>query len=550
MGIVNMRIPFFTSHECEFEQYNQCIFVRVVETLMYSFLLFIPCLISIATILDKLGTYVNNYPLQYKLIFILLALELLGVTMFSCAWTADKERCHRNTSNYLVVSICIAAFFARILAAFILNGVPENDFLSVYQAAIDPESKASMISGVYYYGVYAAVLRVAMNLLGNTTAFVGMLINALCTSLIPAFLYYAVRKFSDSEFPAITAASFYAFFPSMILFSVCLAGENISQLFIAVAFWALAHAWAAEQEQNVPAFWKYLLLSCVSFGFVNLFKPIQQIIIIVIVVEEIVYRIIPALVQGVRTKSVQKILAPCLTTIAFLSCLLISNISVYSAGELFVKSIFGIEFQEGYYGVSTFPEIAFFGLKQEGGGIWNAEVKELQENILGNSANLQEAHKEMLTQLAEEIENDPKAFFNLLYRKIQISWSDEWAYGYYASVPEQGYTSPNDTTSGYFALTVLPRAYIGLLYTLTAIGFLIRIFSRPNEWRREEGLVLMFFGLFTLIFLIMEAHTRYKSTFMPLLCILAALGLFDLKNVTDSISSRYHLWITKKDATK
>ena len=144
----------------------------------------------------------------------------------------------------------------------------------------------------------------------------------------------------------------------------------------------------------------------------------------------------------------------------------------------------------------------------------------------------------MLAILGDEIKESPSDFIQLLHRKMLISWSDEWAYGYYASVPNYDVPSVNDSPIGYYALTVIPRLYIGLLYLACIIAFIFRLFLRPLKWRREQAFIAMFFGEFTVIFLVMEAHTRYKSTFMPLLCVMAALGISELTDWSLTVANK------------
>lgn len=522
------KIYDFICGECPPIQPPKAVFV--IEKMMYAFLFFFPCLTSVVAILKVLLFYQIEYPVQYKLVFILAICIAVGTIFFCYSWNVGTETKSKDSRLSMLIAISIAAFLVRILCACLLNGVPENDFLSAYQCAIDPDSHRSTIEYVYYYAVYAAVVNILMQILGSTSAFVGMLLNAFVTSMIPLILFLAIRRFTESDFAALLAAILYAFFPSMVLYTVCIAGENISQFFFALAFLALVYSWSAERLKKKKNFWKYTLLACLSFSLVNLFKPIEQIILIVLLVEELVYRVIPAIVNFFCCKNSLVVLKAIVTSGTILVLFLVMNIVAFNAGKWLVKERFDVEIRQGYYGANAFPEIAFFGLKKEGGGIWDADVKQMQLSIIESANSLDEAYEIMMGELSEEIKENPADFLNLLHKKMLISWSDEWAFGYYASVPEEGRSSLMDMPSSYFALIVVPRVYICVLYLFCMIGFALRVFMKSTEWHREQGLVAMFFGMFTVIFLILEAHARYKSTFMPLLCVMAALGVYSAQS--------------------
>ena len=259
----------------------------------------------------------------------------------------------------------------------------------------------------------------------------------------------------------------------------------------------------------------------------------------VILVEELLYRIIPGIRHAIKTHDIKLGSRSIIVTLCILFLLKGFEYGTLTVSGKIIEQHTGIETGEIYYGADTFAQIAYFGLAKEGNGVWNQEVLDKRDAILKNSASVEEANSIMLNLLAEQIKESPKDFLSLLHQKLLISWSDEWAYGYYASVPNDGQTSVNSTPSGYFALTVLPRLYIGILYACCLVEFIIRIICPPPFWRREQGLITLFWGAFTCVFLILEAHARYKSTFMPLLCVMASLGIFDISNLSIKLVKKF-----------
>ena len=522
---------------CQPRQFS--IFVTIIEKLMYCFLFFLPCGFALAEIVQKLWVYQTTYGLPFNLVFFVGICIILCICCFCAAWRYKRDVENSFSVHVTVFAICLGAFLIRLLFCFLLNGKPENDFLSLYNYAFDPVGCGPSLAAVPYYGIYAIIVRWNMSLWNSTAPMVAMIFQAFVTSFIPALLFYAVKKFTNSNYASFLASLFYAFFPSMILFTVCLAGENISQFFMAACFLFFIYAWAAERKQKYKKFWTFTILACFCAALVNLFKPISLIIILVILVEELLYRIIPGIRHAIKTHDIKLGSRSIIVTLCILFLLKGFEYGTLTVSGKIIEQHTGIETGEIYYGADTFAQIAYFGLAKEGNGVWNQEVLDKRDAILKNSASVEEANSIMLNLLAEQIKESPKDFLSLLHQKLLISWSDEWAYGYYASVPNDGQTSVNSTPSGYFALTVLPRLYIGILYACCLVEFIIRIICPPPFWRREQRLITLFWGAFTCVFLILEAHARYKSTFMPLLCVMASLGIFDISNLSIKLVKKF-----------
>lgn len=507
-----------------------------VAKFMFAVLIFIPCGVALASLLQRMNAYRHNYNL---ILFCGAFFALYGLIIgLSFRWyRADGQEEH-HSAGLSIILICIGAFLVRVFVCLLLNGVPENDFFHNYNAAVDPISNAGFMSNVPYGGIYAVVLRLNMLLWGTTDAFVLMFFQSFVTSFIPLFLYLAVFKITRSYFTAFLSALLYAFFPSMILYCGCIAGENLSQFFMALLFLFMVYAHDAAKSKRIKAFIIYTLAACASGACVNLFKPIALFIMIVFVANEALYRILPAAKQAFRQRRFSIFAYHLAISFVTVFVLQLFNMGLLYASGKVIEHVCGEPVQGVYYGTDAFAEIAYFGLEKEGNGIWNQAVMDKMQAIIKNSATINEAHAEMLRQLKAQIAESPSDFVKLLHHKLEVSWADEWAYGYYASVPREGSTSLNDNYYGFFALTVVPNGYITVLYIGSIFCFILSIFSRKKLALQAKSILAMFFGIFMGVFLILEAHARYKSTFMPLLCILAAIGYAELAPLIGGLITR------------
>ena len=434
-----------------------------------------------------------------------------------------------------IMQLCLVAFIIRLLFAFLLNGKPEGDFLTYFDYATKPDEFRQRM--VPYFATYSYFVGILMKFFNSESALIGMIFNAFFTSLIPAIIFYATKRFSN-EGVAYLAAVCYSFFPSMILYSVCFSGENISQFFLVLLFLILLCLWDAEKEKNIKGICAYSVLSCICAAFLNIFKPIFSLIILCFLVEEIIYRIIPSLSRSIKERNIIFILRALAVSVCLFILMTGFNKLIFNCSALMMEKWYNTEhISVSGYGPKKFVEIAYAGLKEEGGGAWNEEVNNQIINIKNQSENYNDASDKMKSIILEQIRSSPSNFFDFLIRKIRISWADEWAFTYYSSAPKEGNTSLLSIPSSHFILYVVPLIYMSIIYIGCMLEFIYKIISKKDGVSRGEGMLYIFFGGFVMIFLILTAHERYKSTFMPLICIIAALGFYKFATGINAIVS-------------
>lgn len=504
--------------------------VKFIEKSMAVFLFLFPCFVSMWSVFKKFNMYKSEYGLPHNLVYWFFFCIVAAILLEAFILYKGKKI---NTLD--IIQLCLIAFIIRILFAFLLNGKPEGDFFTYYDYASNPGKFRERM--VPYFATYSFLIGIFMKLFNSESTIIGMIFNAFFTSLIPAILFYAVKKIVN-EGAAYLAAVCYSFFPSMILYSVCFSGENISQFFMALLFLMFLCLWDAEKERNIKRVCVYFILSCLCAAFLNLFKPIFSLIILCVFVEELIYRIIPSIARAVKERKWVIMVRAIVVSGCTLILMMGVNKLIFNCSALVMENWYNTaKISESSYGPGNFAVIAYTGLKEEGGGAWNEEVNNQVTQIREQSENYDDASDKMLAIILNQIKSSPSNFLNFLLRKMRISWADEWAYSYYSCAPKEENTNLLSIPSSHFILYVVPLIYMNILYIGCMLEFLFGCLLKRSGVCRGEGTLYIFFGGFVLIFLILTAHERYKSTFMPLISIIAALGFYNFATRINAIVS-------------
>lgn len=511
--------------------YNNIFMVRLIEKSMAVFLFLFPCLVSTWSMFKKFNMYKNEYGIPHNLVFWVFFCMVAAILLEAVMLYRGKQI---NTVD--IMQLCLVAFMLRGFFAFLFNGQPVGDFLVQFNYAINPDEPRERM--IPYFAAYSYLIGILMKLFNTKSVVIGMMLNVFFTGLIPAVIFYAARKFANDGV-AYLAAVCYAFFPSMILYSVCFSGENISQFFLALLFLMLVCLWDAEKEKNIKGIFAYAVLSCICAAFLNIFKPIFSLVVLCILMEEIIYRIIPSLVGAVQERNVAPAIRSLVAVAGIFFLMVGFNKLIFGASALVMENWYNTEkISVSGYGPKNFVEIAYNGLKEEGEGRVSEEVINQIRQIKEQNENYDDAEDEMISIILAQIKASPSNFKNFLLRKMRISWADEYDFAYLSGIPKEGNTHLMDSPSGHFSIYVVSMIYMSILYIGCMLGFIFKIMQKKAEVCRSEGMMYIFFGGFVMTFLIMPTAGRYKSTLMPLICIISAIGVYNFGVWIDAIVLR------------
>lgn len=516
----------------DFASMQQPLIGKILQRAMCIFLFFFPTLLVLQDLIKLfIMDQTRGYPFHMGIVFcIFIAALIFTFSLLSLA--LQKSQVKWATSAFLFLLV-IAALFVRVVFCVYFEPTPMNDFARSYGAAVNPQEYSGLITRVPYYATYSLTIRLFMKLAGSTAVIVPMLLQSVMGSLIPLFLYFIVYKTIHSSLAAGMAAAFYAFFPPMIYLCACVTNENFAAFWCAVGVLGLVYAWDAEKSRNWKHFFLFGFLGVFSFVILVEFKPLGIVFVVLFFAFELLFRLIPAAVHAIKTKNLRHFLITVCFSLLFVFSFQLLNNVVFSVVKHGISDYIGEPVQDVYYGADSFAEIAYFGLLLEGNGQWNQEVLNKREALKAEYP-IDQAHEIMMNTIVQQFKDYPEESLELLRKKISISWSDSWEYRYYATYQEDASVadlSPNT----YTILHNISNNYMLVMYLGILAYFVQKIFSHRFSLSYMEGFILLFWGALFCIFLILEANNRYRSVFMPILCIFPALGYTQLATTVSTL---------------
>ena len=484
---------------------------RFAERTLFAILLFFPFCMILSQTISILSTNSHDLPDVFWIVAVCWAVAFF-IGLFVCKQYA-KTSC--GSVGFLIL-IFLLAFAIRIAAFLILKSVPQSDFLLSYAHAVDPSSTdyegRLYLASAPYFAAYSLILRLVFFIFPPSIA-VAQLFNCFITACIPLFLYATAQKIWNKRAVSALCALFYTAFPSMVLYSVVLSTENLSQFFLALAVMLLAYAYRAETKKKQML---YFAGAGTSFAFMQVFKPVFIFIAAALAVTWFLYFLLPFLIQSVRDKhfSFKKFsyLLACFAIIYFTATIFSSAMT--SA----VQKSLDVSMDKQY---DSYVNVAYQGLCKAGQGVWNPDVKQTVKEIRAESESLDDFNGRLWAILKSDYENDFGALFELLQRKFTISWVDDVIYFYWTN--SSAVTTDQVT---YAVIWIGSNIYYLIMCGLAALGFLLAQFQKRGNDLFRFFLSGIFF-VTVVAFLIVEAQGRYRSTFIPILCVLSTYGFYE-----------------------
>lgn len=526
----------------DFASMQQPLAGKILQRAMCIFLVFFPTLLVLQDLIRLfIMDQTRGYPFNMGVVFcIFIAALIFAFSLLSLALQKSQEKWATGVFLFLLV---IAALFVRVVFCVYFEPTQMNDFGRSYAAAVNPHEYSTLMTEVPYYATYSLTIRLFMKLAGTTAVIVPMLLQSVMGSLIPLFLYLIVYKTTRSSLAAGMAGAFYAFFPPMIYLCACVTNENFAAFWCAVGVLGLVYTWDAEKSRNWKRFFLFGFLSVFSFVILVEYKPLGIVFVVLFFAFELLFRLLPAAVHAVKTKSFRHFAITVCFSLLFVFSFQLLNNAVFAVVKQGISSYIGKPAQDVYYGADSFAEIAYFGLLLEGNGHWSQEVLDKREALKAEYP-IDQAHEIMIDTIVQQFKDYPKESLALLRGKIFTSWSDSWEYRYYATYQADG-SSADLSPNAYTILHNMSNNYMLVMYLGIFAYFVQKIFSRRFSLSYMEGFILLFWGALFCIFLILEANNRYRSVFMPILCIFPALGYAQLAN---TVSTLYNCKFKKRKA--
>jgi len=264
----------------------------------------------------------------------------------------------------------------------------------------------------------------------------------------------------------------------------------------------------------------------VNFGFATLLsifgyliKPQCLIIIIAFLIFEIIY--------GFRKVHIKNFIKPAAVILSI--CVFAPLIS---AGVTQVAVNNGVEVDPGKkFGMAHY---FMMGLNTERQGVWAEEDVNFSKIFNSTQARNSADWERAMNRLDEMQDGE---YVELLKKKILITFNDgTYAWGQEGAFFDKMFPEPNNSSSPYlrshFYMSMESDNYKAFSYfshrvwlTIFFLSLLAVIFKAGEKGRKEiPVLMLAIIGL-VLFELLFEARARYIYTYVPVFCVLAALGM-------------------------
>lgn len=430
-----------------------------------------------------------------------------------------KNCCSMQNKILICIFFWMTAFLIRLLICVFLQTQPISDFGDCYNYAAG-NVFSEQLGKFPYLGMYALTLR-AFFCIVPKSVIMAQVLNCAISAFIPALLFMTLDHMTANPLLGILAGGLYINFPSMVIYSSIPSTEHFSQFYLALTLFL----WSWAKKNSLPQWgqWGLFVATGLSLGFLYCYKELFIIVAPAILMACICYEIIPLLTAGIRTRKIhwEKIAKIILQNAVIVFVALIVYTTVTAAVQF---AILG----ERYTRYSSFTVIAYEGLAEEGGGGWNAGVKQHIAEVSANAETKAEADHILMNELMDQYSDNISSLINLLKNKFYIDWNGEDSYYYWTFSGEGNIVQ--GTKCGEILFAIYPKAFWGMICVVLAAGTFLELFRRREKNTRQFYYIVsgMLF-LFAFALMIMEAQGRYKSSFTPAICIMFA---FSLDNIT------------------
>ena len=469
------------------------------------------------------ATYVIVYHGARSYLPVLVAGWSALACLCSYAFRRVPDRVSRRQEWLLLGALALLAFAVRMYAALLIQTQPTSDFLLAHQNAVSlaqtgvpsNPSKYAMASA---WGIYAITLSGVYSLFGPSVL-TAQILNCVLDTATVVLLYFGTKLCLKSRRIAFFAAAFYAFFPSIIIYIGVLTPEFIAIPLMTGSILLLEHLHRSRHSES-KWFWVWAVSVGLIWGVVNAQRPVGIVFLIAFAAAELLFFIFPAILDRIRKKKL--LLRPLLHSLITVFC-------VFAMYQMI--SLGAIALLEQKMGIQTYSSGNGYALYLGLGLDENLQYsKEPARNFLSTySGDPADFHKACYEKVFTSLQEHWDVYPQILSEKFQTTW------GRYSRYPETAFLTwafqSGDPDMPHLLNQYLPHisTLMGqyyLLVCLLAAAGCIYLMRRPTGYSVFTH-SLFLFG-FALIVLIGEPQGRYKCVIFPILCLLAALGLYAL----------------------
>ncbi len=478
---------------------------------------------------------------------------VIAGTLFCCicaAWLAVPEKMTGKKKMLLCMFMFSAAYAVRLFVIGLLQAEPISDFYTCYEYAATGDGDREYLARYPYLGAYALTLRLILKIFGSSI-WNAQVWNAFVTSLIPIAVYAAVSRMTGSQKTGAAAGFGYALCPSMIIYAAVPSCEHMSQFFLslllcAYAYYCTAENMSKDMYENINVIneenkcenehetgcknkqgnkhknayvkrWGCCVAIGSLLGFACIYKNLLMILAPCLVLTGILYE--GRLLFSARNKQIK----------AAVFVLLQYAVMLILAWVIVKGGIAAVRTQlqaDTFKGKGSYSATIYKGLCKEGNGVWNLDVQQYIDQVFEEHTDQKVIDQIFYGKLMDAYSKEPQALFRLIRHKFFIDWCSEDYY--YWTFSGDG-NLIQGSWIGEILFVIVPRIFFLIFCAVIACGFLAAVIrKRPYGQMQMLFYIAGVLCLFALALVLMEAQGRYKSNFMPFMCVVFGVGMSDL----------------------
>lgn len=440
----------------------------------------------------KICEYLAFIVFLVMLIFLKSKLSfVLAIPIFILIYFISKKIKVKNPALF----IFIIALLTRLVSILILKVEIADDFKTMYDAALSLlKGDLSFMQG-FYFRTYTyqlgLVLLEALFLKIINNVIILKIVNSIITAFITLFIYLIIRKIFNEEKAKFLSLT-YLFYLYPVYLNSILTNQHIQILLMLIVVYLLI-----TKKENIKTY----IFIAILLGVSNFFRAESIVFILGIIIYNLVY------INKDNYKNKIKILGTLI-----LSYVLITNILTLA---LYSTPLFKT-YKEDNNLVKNVTYWKFYcGLNVEHNGIYNND--DVEKYFSTNN------EKELLIN---RIKNDYTKYPLLFIKKEVILWTQT---NYDLRITN------NWNSSVYNFLLNYNQGYLNLVIIL----FVISLFPKKKETKKEIILIKILLALYFGIYLFIEISPRYAYIIHILIFMLLTLSIEKIEEISKKIGEKY-----------
>lgn len=386
---------------------------------------------------------------------------------------------------------------------------------------------------VYYakfpaWFTYMQIVRGIYAIAGMKTEVI-IYLNIFLNCITMLLLYKTVCIYFDKKI-ALLSLILFGFCPSIVLYTCLMTPDHFSMLIMAGIMFAWSKMQYYREKNSEKKYMIYMVAIIILCSVLNLFKPLNILMLMVFICAEIAVIILPGI------KDIKNIIKNNYKFYLLFLLLFFIITSLFSIVEKqAVKGFFKVE----VVGATYLYILAGFPIDEQGNLNENfkQETSEALTNKYGDEYSGRTDALEIVRKKSEEakillqnrIKKNLKYMPKILLDKFNLLFSGDDQYFYWTNTSEiAGYQDALNKVLYKPILSGL-NIWMCVMYISVFISCFIQIFAKKPNYILCV-LAVMIFGYISVL-LLSVVQQRYKSIIMPQLSVIAAYGLYEGKNI-------------------